>query len=203
MDLSMPIDQKFLDAMKRLRVNTVIRYYDHTNETIRGKTLKQSEVDLLARNGFDIMVVFQHNNNNIASFTTARGTADATRSVALAAQYKQHRGSAIYFGVDGGWSSTEHLNAIKIYFGKAGPIVRAAGFKIGAYASGLVCTELLKAGLADYCWLANAKGWPGYQKFLASRQWTMVQQLPKVCGGKEGDFNVVNSDMRELGQFRP
>jgi hypothetical protein len=105
--------------------------------------------------------------------------------------------------VDGSWSAAADLTKIKTYFAKAGPIIRGAGFKIGAYGSGLTCTELLKTGAVDYCWLANAKGWPGYNAFHASKNWTMEQGLPKKCGGKEGDFNVVNAEMRELGQFRP
>jgi len=189
--------------MKTIKVNTVIRYYDQTNETLPGKTVRQSEVDLLARNGFDLMVVFQHNNSNIASFTTARGISDANRSLDLAASIKQQKGSAVYFGVDGGFGSSQEIAAINTYFGKAGPLVRAGGYKIGAYANGQVCTELLKAGLVDYCWLANATGWPGYTSFYNSKNWTMTQGLPKDCGGINVDFDVVNANMRDIGAFRP
>jgi|GEM_PF-2355007 len=202
-DLSMPVDQKFLDAMKKLKVTTVIRYYDHTNETIRGKTLLPAETDLLARNGFDVMVVFQHNNSSIKSFTAARGASDAKRSLVLADLNSQALGSAIYFGVDGSWSSAADLTKIKTYFDKAAPIIRGGGFKVGAYGSGNTCTELLKTGNIDFCWLANAKGWPGYSAFFASNKWTMAQGLPKICGGKEVDFDVVNASLRDLGQFRP
>lgn len=202
-DMSEQVDQKFLDAMKKLKVNTVIRYYDHTNETIRGKTLRQAEVDLLAKNGFEAMVVFQHNNNNIASFTTTRGTSDANRSLDLAAAFKQEKGSAIYFGVDGSFSTAANVTAVKAYFGKAAPIIRGAGYKVGAYGSGNTCKVLLDAGLTDYCWLANATGWTGYSTFKATNRWTMVQKLPTDCGGKNVDFDEVNPSMREIGAWRP
>lgn len=202
-DISEPVSQKFLDVMKQLGVHTVIRYYDQTNETLPGKTLKPAETDLLARNGFDVMVVFQHNNNNIASFTEARGSSDANRSLQLAASNRQPAGSAIYFGVDGGWSSAKDLASIKAYFAKAGPIIRAGGYRIGAYGSGLVCTQLLSSGAVDFCWLANATGWPGYQDFYATKTWTMVQKLPQDCGGKNADFNVINPDLAQLGEWRP
>ncbi len=202
-DLSMPVDQHFLDVMKKLKVQTVVRYYDQTNETISGKTLKPAEVELLARNGFDVMVVFQHNNSNIASFTSARGASDANRSLELAATNRQSKGSAIYFGVDGDWTASSQLAAIKTYFSKAGPLVRAGGFKVGAYGSGFICTELLKSALVDYCWLADAKGWTGYASFYASGEWTMAQKVPQDCGGKNVGFDVVNASMRDLGQFRP
>lgn len=202
-DMSVRVDQRFLDAMKKLGVHTVIRYYDWVQETIRNKTVNQAEVDLLARNGFDMMVVFQHNNNRIESFTAARGTTDANRSLELARSIKQPLGSAVYFGVDGSFSTAANVAAVKAYFGKAGPIIRGAGYKIGAYGSGKTCTELLDSGLADYCWLANATGWTGYATFKATNRWTMVQKLPTDCGGKEVDFNVVNTAMRDIGSWRP
>lgn len=203
MDISEPVNQHFLDVMKAIDVNTVIRYYDLTNETLPGKTLLPSETDLLARNGFDVMVVFQHNNNAIASFTSARGTSDAARSLALAAANKQPKGSAIYFGVDGGWSSSAEIAAIKSYFTKASAPVRAAGFKVGTYGSGLVCTQLKAAGLVDFCWLANATSWPSYSSVVATDNWVLRQKLPSDCGGKNVDFDVMNTKTRDMGQFRP
>lgn len=191
-DAATPVSQKYLDTVKCLGVKTVYRYYDHTNETIRGKTLKQAEVDLLRKNGMGIGVVFQHNNNNIASFTAARGTSDANRSLELAAGLKQPKGSSISFGVDGSWNKSAEITAIKSYFKKAGPIIRGAGYRIGAYGSGLTCRYLLDEKLVDQCWLANATGWPEYQKFKDTNRWTMVQSLPKTCGGMKTDFNVVS-----------
>jgi hypothetical protein len=202
-DLSMPVDQPFLDKLKSLQVSTVIRYYDHVNETISGKTLLPAETELLARNGFDVAVVFQHHNNQIASFTIARGNADSRRSLALASQNKQPVGSAIYFGVDGGWSSPQDVAAIKKYFTAASAVVRAAGFKVGAYGSGLVCQQLLDAGLADYCWLSNARSWPGFDNFHATSRWALTQSAPRDCGGKNVDFDFGNESLREVGQFRP
>lgn len=200
-DLANPVDQKFLDKMKQLRVSTVARYYDHPNETIKGKTLLPAEAALLARNGFSVLTVFQHNNNAISSFTKARGTSDAQRSLVLASQNGQPRGSAIYFGVDGGWSSAKDIASVKAYFASANAVLRPAGYAVGVYGSGLVCTELRKEGLADHCWLAAATAWPGYSAYLASRQWVMVQSLPQNCGGKNVDFNQVNAEAGDFGQW--
>jgi hypothetical protein len=202
-DLSMPVNQPFLDKLKTLQVSTVIRYYDHLNETIRGKTLLPSETELLAKNGFEVAVVFQHNNNKITSFTTARGNADSRRSLDLASQNRQPTGSAIYFGVDGGWSSSKDISAIKKYFSAASVVVRNAGFKVGAYGSGLVCQQLMDAGLTDYCWLSNARGWPGFDSFHASSHWVLTQSPPRNCGGKNVDFDFGNEADRDAGQFRP
>jgi len=193
-DAATPVTQKYLDTVKCLGVKTVYRYYDHTNETIRGKTLKQPELDRIRANGMDVGVVFQHNNSSIASFTSTRGTADANRSVELATGLKQPKGSAISFGVDGSWGASEHPK-FRAYFGKASPIIRKAGYRVGAYGSGLTCRVLLDEGLVDQCWLANATGWPEYTRFKATNKWTMVQSLPKVCGGMKTDFDVVNKSL--------
>jgi hypothetical protein len=100
-DLSAPVNQSFLDQMQAIGINTIIRYYDHEDETLPGKTLRKAERDLILTNGFKTAVVFQHRNNQFASFTALRGRQDAERSLALAAENSQPKGSAIYFGVDG------------------------------------------------------------------------------------------------------
>lgn len=198
-DLSQRVNQNFLDAMKTVGVQTIIRYYDHEDETLPGKTLRRRERDLIIANGFHIAVVFQHNNNKFASFTPLRGRQDAERSLALAAENAQPKGSAIYFGVDGGWRTAGEIATIKAYFAEAQAGLRGTGYSIGVYGSGLVCKELLQDGLAELCWLSNAKGWPGYQAYFETMEWSLVQLLPADCGGRNVDFNLTSR--ADYGQF--
>ncbi|MBY0383588.1 DUF1906 domain-containing protein, partial [bacterium] len=200
-DLSQPVNQLFLSSVKALGVSTIIRYYDHPNETIRGKTLRRSERDLIVQNGFKIAVVFQHNNDELASFTQARGKMDAERSLALAAENLQPQGSAIYFGIDGGWSSAADLNRIQQYISTTSVIIRQAGFRMGVYGSGRVCMMVLSEEIADYCWLANATGWPDYNQFFQSNQWMLRQYLPEKVGTFDVDFNDINPKVSDFGQF--
>lgn len=200
-DLSRPVNQTFLNAVKALGVSTIIRYYDHPNETLQGKTLRRRERDLIARNGFQIAVVFQHKNNQLSSFTQARGKADAQRSLALAEENSQPLDSAIYFGVDGSWSSSSDLERIKKYIGTVSPIIRQAGLRMGVYGSGRVCMMVLSENLADHCWLANAKGWPDYNQFFKSNQWMLRQFLPEKIAGFDVDFNDINPEVSDFGQF--
>jgi len=65
-DLSAPVNQSFLDQMQAIGINTIIRYYDHENETLPGKTLRKAERDLILTNGFKTAVVFQHRNDQFA-----------------------------------------------------------------------------------------------------------------------------------------
>ena len=53
-DLSAPVDQDFLNTMRGIGIKTIIRYYDHEDETLPGKTLRREERDLILANGFKI-----------------------------------------------------------------------------------------------------------------------------------------------------
>jgi glycoside hydrolase-like protein len=202
-----PVSQRFLDKMKDVGVKTIIRYYDHEKggplnerETIPGKTLRRKERDLIIKNGFDIVVVFQHNNDKLSSFTSTRGRQDAERSLALASENLQPRRSAIYFGVDGDWS---HLENIKSYFRALKKVLDQKGYRIGVYGSGLVCKQLIQDGLAQLCWLAGSRSWPGYKQYLDGTNWRLLQLLPPdvTCGGQEVDFNIRNRRYLDYGQF--
>src|ERR1700750_1835180 len=85
-DSSAPVTQSFLDKMKAIGISTIIRYYDHEDETLPGKTLRRGERDVIVMNGLKVGVVFQHRNNKFASFTASRGRQDAERSLVLAAE---------------------------------------------------------------------------------------------------------------------
>ena len=75
-------------------------------------------------------------------------------------------------------------------------------YRVGVYGSGQVCSAILDRGLADYCWLANARAWPGYNAHLASGRWQMRQLMPGKCGDREVDFNFLPSRSAYFGQFR-
>ena len=198
-DLSAPVDQGFLDRMKENAINTIIRYYDHQDETLPGKTLRKTERDLILANGLKLAVVFQHHNDQFASFTPFRGSQDAERSLALAYENSQLRGSAIYFGVDGPWRRPFELSNIMSYFQEVKSRVTRAGYRAGVYGSGLVCNMLLRAGLADLCWLAAPTTWPEYLDYYPTKQWKLVQLSTTRCGGRSVDFNLANGS--DFGQF--
>src|SRR5947199_8530993 len=98
-------------------------------------------------NGLKVGVVFQHRNNKFASFTALRGRQDAERSLILAAENSQPIGSAIYFGVDGPWNAPYELATIMAYFQEANAPPAGGGYRVGVYASGLVCIARLANGL--------------------------------------------------------
>jgi hypothetical protein len=197
-DLSAPVSQSFLDNMRAIAIKTIIRYYDHEDETLPGKTLRRAERDLILANGFKTAVVFQHHNDQFASFSALRGGLDAERSFALAKENSQPKGSTIYFGVDGPW---KELANIMGYFGEVYARLARTGYRVGVYGSGLVCNALLTSGLAETCWLAAPTRWPEYHAYYQTRNWGLAQLRPTRCGGREVDFNLVSSADADYGQF--
>jgi hypothetical protein len=200
-DLSAPVDQGFLDTMRGIGIKTIIRYYDHEDETLPGKTLRSEEHNLILANGFKTAVVFQHHNNQFASFTAPRGHQDAERSLALAGENSQPPGSAIYFGVDGSWQTAYELANIADYFRGLRARLAGFGYRIGVYGSGLVCNMLLSTGLAELCWLGAPTSWPDYHVYYQTRQWGLAQLRPSQCGGRSVDFNLANGMVADYGQF--
>ena len=200
-DLSVPVDQGFLNTMRGIGIKTIIRYYDHEDETLPGKTLRREERNLILANGFKTAVVFQHHNNQFASFTAPRGHQDAKRSLTLAFENSQPQGSAIYFGVDGPWQAAYELENIASYFQELKAGLAGFGYRIGVYGSGLVCNMLLSAGLAELCWLGAPTSWPDYHAYYQTRNWGLAQLRPSQCGGRSVDFNLANNIGADYGQF--
>ena len=200
-DLSVPVDQGFLNTMRGIGIRTIIRYYDHEDETLPGKTLRREERNLILANGFKTAVVFQHHNNQFASFTAPRGREDAGRSLALADENSQPPGSAIYFGVDGPWQAAYELENIASYFQELKAGLAGFGYRIGVYGSGLVCNMLLSAGLAELCWLGAPTSWPDYYAYYQTRRWGLAQLRTSQCGGRSVDFNLANDMVADYGQF--
>jgi hypothetical protein len=200
-DLSAPVDQNFLNTMRGIGIKTIIRYYDHEDETLPGKTLRRDEQNLISTNGFQTAVVFQHHNNRFASFTPMRGQLDAERSLGLAQENAQPRGSAIYFGVDGPWETAYELANVAAYFQELKARLVGFGYRIGVYGSGLVCNMLLSTGLAELCWLGAPTSWPDYHVYYQTRRWGLAQLRTSRCGGRSVDFNLANDRVADYGQF--
>ncbi len=163
-DTSQPVTNAFLKKMREVGVHTIIRYFDHKNETLPGKTLTFDERMQIAEAGFNILVVFQHWGQRISTFRDrTRGKSDAVRALGLAHDVGQPVGSAIFFAVDGPWSNAKDMADITRYFTDVRRTVARHGnlYRVGVYGSGKVCGAILDRGLADYCWLANARAWPG------------------------------------------
>jgi hypothetical protein len=134
-DFSVPLnslrigDKTVFETLKSFGIKTIIRYYDHDDETLICKTLLNDEAKAIIDNGFQLAVVFQHHNGRPATFfSETRGTDDAKRALALAKHNGQPPNTTIFFGVDG----PDQIIASAVYMyglAKGGPITPALAKK--------------------------------------------------------------------------
>jgi Domain of unknown function (DUF1906) len=90
------------DALKKLGLKTIIRYYDWPSENNQCKTLMPAESDAIIKAGLSVVTVFQYKGEDPERFLArSHGVPDAKRALELAAANGQPPGSAIYFAVDG------------------------------------------------------------------------------------------------------
>jgi hypothetical protein len=224
-DTAQQVNENFLAKIKAIGIDTVIRYYDWIDETLPGKTLNLHELALIGKADMSVAVIFQHNSDCLCTFMQkGRGRRDARRALELAKSYSQPSGSAVYFGVDGVDAQFLTLLAgtelpsgeaqarkfiqryVRAYFQEVGSVMKGSGYRVGAYGSGLVCAYLLDEHLAELCWLANAKGWPGYESFAATNRWALRQHVPtrpSDCFDLEVDLNSGNPAIANYGQWKP
>lgn len=209
LDISGPVDQKFLDHAKHLGVTTIIRYGDHVNETIKGKTPKPAEIELLRKNGFAFMAVFQHNNRWATSagqlygtFRATRGKQDAERMQEL---YPQAR--SWYYGVDFDAQMGPQMNAVEAYAVAFKKVADKYGKPVGVYGSGRTLDYLEKKGLIKYKWLSMSTGFGGTAAMMAKGNYHLLQKIDKVngkplkCGGRSFDPDIVKE--KDFGQWMP
>lgn len=201
-DLSQYCTQRFLDTMKYLGVKTVLRYYDWPGSpTLPQKIPTAAELALIKANGFSFCGVFQHSNNRVGSFTKERGIKDAGVVLELAKKWGQPKGSGVYFGVDFDPSKDEINGPVMDYAVEFSRIVRNAGFRVGAYGSGLTLGTLKDAGRIELTWLSMSTGFRQSKEYAASGKWNLKQVLDRDCGGINVDFDYVNPNKPDFGQW--
>lgn len=212
-DISFNADRRLLEIMWSLGMRTAMRYYDwQGQESIKGKIPQAAEIALYKEMGFDMALVFQHNNRPYSTFADTIGqdryNRDPKEILAQAKKYGQPKNSAIYLGVD----SDDHYKdpgkaAVRKYFSKIAPKLRAEGFRVGMYGSGTNCLDLLSAGLIDkskdgkpLCWIAGSSAWSGTAAVKASGKYAILQKVNQTCGSKSVDFNKLNT--ADIGQWK-
>lgn len=192
-------------ALRAAGVQSVIRYY--SRDTIRpAKRLSRDEAIALVGAGLRLGVVHEARRGDLAiSFEHASGVADARYARTYGnTTIGQPGGSAIYFAVDFDATATEVRDLIVPYFrGVNDAFAEATGeqnYVIGAYGSGAVCAALLDAQLVRKTWLAQSRGWRGYNAFLSSNRWDLRQEMPETVGGLECDPDV-SQNGGDFGDF--
>jgi hypothetical protein len=185
---------KFAAAIRSQGYDFVCRYYNVNNPL---KNLTLGEAHVLSAAGLGIVVVWENGlPTSSGYFNYARGVHDGTCAYHYAQQeITQPAATPIYFSVDYDASAADVQACILPYFEglKAGfntisqnsPI-----YPIGVYGSGLVCTSVLKSGIAGFSWLAQSMGYEGSREFQASGKGNIVQLPCTEFKSAVGNFSI-------------
>ena len=178
-------------------VKVVCRYYALDKQPgLPTKILTKNERDAIYSAGISIGIAYQYHNNDLASFTSARGKADALKALEYGSQViGQPKGSTIFFGVDNDWPYEAEWRNVMLYFESISREFKNSGdlYNVGVYGSGLSCIKLGSARLASRFWLAKSIGYTGTKSFYNSGQWHLYQNsLETKIGRLSLDTNWVN-----------
>jgi len=153
------------------------RYYFNLAKTFKEKFTRDEALRICAA-GMQLVAVYENGSDHYSYFTAAKGASDASGALKQAADLGQPEGSVIYFTVDYDAPEDEIDDNITAYFQAVNDGIDGK-FKIGVYGSGLTCTKMLDAGLAEYAWLACSSGWRGSKTFT---RWNIKQSVEtQIC----------------------
>lgn len=183
--------------------HTIIRYI--TRGAPGGsKHIKLPEVRAIKAAGKKLAIVhetwgdFEHAGRG--GISKRDGELDGSYSRQIMPKLGAPAGACVYFAVDVEASAAQIKNNVLPYFRAVREAFADGEYTVGIYGPGAVCQAVQDEGLADYFWLANAKGWKGYNAFKPSA--SIVQRLPThIAGGLDVDPNDAQVD--EWGQFTP
>lgn len=85
------------------------------------------------------------------------GPAHGTKAVQVAQALGFPAGAAVWLTIDTAPNGAHQR--IRTYFDGAAPIIRAAGYRVGAYGGDRIIDELVDQGRADLAWIAGARSW--------------------------------------------
>jgi hypothetical protein len=150
------------------------------------KAIGAAEAHAVTTAGLGVVLVYEDGPTAVGYFSPDRGTSDGLRAAHQASLISAPAGTTIYFAVDYDAAEADLAAAIIPYFQAVAASFQSAvaqndpQYRIGAYGSGMVCTALARAGLANQGWLSCSRGWQGYAAYTS---WSIRQSVPaKICG---------------------
>ena len=195
-----------IDCLLTNSIGFVGRYYSTTTQQSQ-KRITKAEALALSHAGIDIVVFYQDRMNQIADFSTSKGTNGGKAALGYASDLGQPHGSTIYFSADFDPSHSQILGPIKDYFAAVNQVFADAGspFKIGVYSSGLACRLLKEANLVEHTCLSQSGGFNETKAYRASNQWNVLQTIAhaNLCGFTPNDYEPCEAQGgKPSGSFR-
>lgn len=193
-----------LAALKAAGVQTIIRYL--TTASGSDKLVREPEARAIAAHDMNLALVFENwggsgrrsfEHDDIHESTgTNHGVFVRTYAPAVGAP----EGTLIWFAIDTDVQPREFERLVVPYLIAAKQAL-GGRYRLGLYSNGMACRLALDRGLVDGAWLAQSKGWLGYNSFKDSGRWTLLQGPETAWLGLDMDPNVPN--LPDHGQFAP
>ena len=189
--LSIAIDttSSVLGLGKQLDTNGiegVIKYTQNTQQ-FPNKAFTVAEITELHSCGLKVGHVYEAG-NTVDSFGQSQGRAAGILSVQHLTNLQAPKGTVIYRSVDYDATSDDLHRPIYLDFVAFASVVRASGFRPGAYGSRKTLAFLTAAKLIDFRWLAESKGWTDS---LYYDDWDIKQQRETTLLGLDVDMNII------------
>jgi peptidoglycan hydrolase-like protein with peptidoglycan-binding domain len=155
-------------------ISFAARYYSDN----AAKALTLAEAQALSAAGVNIVPVFQNSNNASRFFSSDIGSSQAASALQQAAAIGQPPFTTIYFAVDYNAAPADVQGPITDYFTaiKAAFAAAPVQYAVGVYGSGLTCSAMRDAGLAQLTWITGSTDFSGYAAFR--QQADIVQLAP-------------------------
>lgn len=138
----------------------VIKYCANT-PTFPNKRFSHVEAAAIHNAGMKCGFVFEMGNTS-PYFISEQGSKDAASVLAYFEALGVPEGVTAFAAYDYDGSPSEVTDYAESFH--AGMI--ESGYFAGCYGSGNVCSHLIGAGFSHYGWLAQSRGWGGYESFL-------------------------------------
>ena len=126
------------------------------------------------------------------------GQRDGKYCRSRAPQLGAPKGTCVYFACDTDFTAQQIAAQVAPYFQQIRETFADGFYRVGVYGSGAVCSALKAAKLVDLPWLAQSKGWSGYQTWLAEAD--IVQGAETRIAGLDVDTDMAKGD---IGDFVP
>jgi hypothetical protein len=184
-----------LPALQAAGITTIGRYLNRLDPG-EEKVIKPAEANAIAATGLRLFLIFEIGGRPSGG---TQGDLDGRWSARYMPTVGAPAGAAVYYAVDYD-AQADDLPAILAAFETFHAAVVAAGYRVGVYGSGDVCTAVTAAGFATLPMLSCSSDWSGSQSYAASRKWALLQHIPQTLCGIDCDPDVANGD---FGDFVP
>jgi hypothetical protein len=169
-----------IDWLKQQGFGSIIRYISSGSQS---KCIDAEEAQALVAGGITVGIVYELGGGSPAygglpgSIDSTHGASDGEYALRTLRALGVPQGAVVYFAVDTNVNNNNDINTYVVPYFKAAKQAMAGYYRIGAYGCGATCAAALDSAGCDKAWLANAKDWDGYTKFLASGRASIVQGL--------------------------